>query len=184
MLNRLPTSHLLHSFVFLIALLSAGCSASRKAADAGQQPVKATSSDRELRKRYAAKLSASSGDIENASLYRFIDEWYGVPYRYGGNGKNGVDCSGFSNKLYAAVYSLPIQRTAQLQYNACKKIKRKRLREGDLVFFNEGGKKITHVGIYLVNAYFVHASTGSGVTISNLEDAYWDRHFVSGGKIR
>lgn len=129
-------------------------------------------------------MSASPGDIDNIVLYRFIDEWYGVPYRYGGNGKNGIDCSGFSNKLYATVYNTPIQRTAQLQYDASKKVKRKRLKEGDLVFFDGGGKKITHVGIYLLNGYFVHASTGGGVMISNLKDDYWIKHFVKGGKIR
>ena len=184
MLKRLPTTYLLLSFAFLSALLSASCSASRKAASTEQGTSKATSSERELRKRYAARLSASSGDIDNIPLYRFIDEWYGTPYRYGGNGKNGVDCSGFSTKLYAAVYNVPIQRTAQLQFNTCRKVRKKKLREGDLVFFNEGGKKITHVGVYLVNEYFVHASTGNGVTISNLNDTYWDRHFAGGGRLR
>jgi probable lipoprotein NlpC len=184
MFKHLLRTPLLLSFAFLAAIASASCSASRRAATSEKQPPKTVGSERELRKKYAARLSASSGDIDNLSLYRFIEEWYGVPYRYGGNGKNGVDCSGFSTKLYAAVYDLPIQRTAQLQFNACKKVRKRKLREGDLVFFDEGGKKITHVGVYLINEYFVHASTGNGVIISNLRDSYWSRHFAGGGRLR
>jgi cell wall-associated NlpC family hydrolase len=181
MVQRLPGKLLLCFALTMITLLSA-CSSSRKVAGSG--PSKAPLTERELRQKYATRVSAASGDIDNIALYRFIDEWYGVPYRYGGNGKNGVDCSGFSTKLYAAVYSTSIQRTAQLQYESCKRIRRKKLREGDLVFFHEGGKRITHVGVYLMNAYFVHASTGRGVMISNLEDTYWDEHFAGGGRIK
>lgn len=174
---------LLLSFVVAAATISTGCSSSRKMTGPGHKPA-VSLTERELRQKYAGKIAASAGDIDNIPLYRFIDEWYGVPYRYGGNGKNGVDCSGFSTKLYAGVYNTPIARTAQQQYDACKKVKKKKLKEGDFVFFNEGGRKITHVGIYLINDYFVHASTGNGVMISNLNDAYWEDHFAGGGKLR
>jgi len=165
------------------AMLLGSCSASRKAATA-KSTASTPLSERELRKKYAARIAASPKDIDNITLYRFIDDWYGVPYRYGGNSKSGVDCSGFSLKLYASVYDKAIPRTAQLQYGASRKVKKRKLREGDLVFFHEGGKKITHVGVYLKNRYFVHASTGRGVMISNLDDDYWEAHFVKGGKLR
>jgi lipoprotein Spr len=184
MFKHLRAAQLLSFLIFIIAIVSASCSASRKTAGSNARSPGTASSERELRKKYASRLSVSSGDIRNVLLYRFIDEWYGTPYRYGGNGKNGIDCSGFSTKLYAGVYDMPIQRTAQQQFNASKRVKRKKLREGDLVFFNEGGKRITHVGVYLTNAYFVHAGTGNGVIISNLNEAYWQRHFAGGGRLR
>ncbi len=183
MLKRLLHSPFLLLCIAVAAIIGTGCSSSRKVAGTGHKPP-ASLTERELRQKYAGRVAASAGDIDNIPLYRFVDEWYGVPYRYGGNGKSGVDCSGFSTKLYASVYNMPIVRTAQQQYDASKKVKRKKLKEGDLVFFNEGGRKITHVGVYLINDYFVHASTGNGVMISNLNDAYWEDHFAGGGKLR
>lgn len=164
-------------------LLLSSCAAGRKAAAGHTSQPGRQLSEQELRKRYAAKVAAAPGDIDNIPLYRFIHDWYGTPYRYGGNGKNGVDCSGFSVQLYSSIYKKAIPRTAQLQYNASRKVRKGRLREGDLVFFKEKGKKITHVGVYLTNRYFVHASTGNGVMISNLDDDYWEAHFVKGGKL-
>ena len=181
MTKRLAFSTLLLPFFALLTLcLLPACSSSRKVTG---KPRQTPLTERELREKYASLVSVSPRDIDNIVLYRFIDEWYSVPYQYGGNSKKGVDCSGFSVKLYAAVYHTPLPRTAQQQYDSCEKIKRKKLREGDLVFFHEGGKRITHVGAYLVNGYFVHASTGSGVVISNLSDSYWQRHFAGGGRM-
>jgi len=172
-------------FIFFAAIIFTSCSHSRKLASGNTTKGRRTSlTEKELRQKYASRVAASPGDIDNISLYRFIDDWYGVPYRYGGTGRNGIDCSAFSTKLYTAVYSTNIPRTAQLQYDSSKKIRKGKLKEGDLVFFNEGGRKITHVGVYLRNHYFVHASTGRGVMISNLDDDYWEEHFVKGGKIK
>lgn len=176
--------HLLLPLVLITAFCMASCSHSRKLASGNTTPGKTALNDKDLRKKYASRIAASPQDIDNLSLYRFIDTWYGTPYRYGGTGRNGIDCSAFSGKLYTTIYSTNIPRTAQLQYDASKKVKKGKLKEGDLVFFNEGGRKITHVGVYLRNHYFVHASTGNGVIISNLDDNYWDEHFVKGGKIR
>lgn len=159
------------------------CHTSRKVATVEKKQPAQPLSDQQVRRKYAPRLSVRPSDLGNPDLYRFIDDWYGVPYRYGGNNKGGIDCSGFSTRLYAAVFSKTIQRTAQLQYNSSKRVKRRKLKEGDLVFFNEGRRKITHVGIYLHNAFFVHASIGGGVMISNLDDPYWERHFAGGGRM-
>jgi lipoprotein Spr len=73
-------------------------------------------------------------------------------------------------------------RTARDQYASCIKLDKEDMQQGDLVFFNTRGG-ISHVGLYLGNGYFTHASTSIGVTISNLSETYWSRKFVSGGRL-
>ncbi|MBC7826855.1 MAG: C40 family peptidase [Chitinophagaceae bacterium] len=116
-------------------------------------------------------------------MLEFIEEWYGTPYRYGGTSKQGVDCSAFVNFFMSAVYGLSVPRNSKEQYSAAKKIKKKQLEEGDLVFFNTRGG-VSHVGVYLGNNKFAHASTSSGVTISDLDDDYYDRRYVGSGRVR
>lgn len=171
-----------------LSCLLISCGASRKTTrNTVETPVKPREplSEKALQKKYAAKLQASPGDLDNTALYYFIDEWYGTPYRYGGNTRAGVDCSGFVVQLYKSVFESGLPRTAKQQFDASKKIKKvKKLEEGDLVFFNDGRGRISHVGVYLMNNFFVHSGTGSGVIIGNLEDDYWREHFVAGGKRR
>ena len=181
---------ILQTFLLAAALscLLISCGASRKTArhnvETPARPYQPLS-EKALQKKYAAKLQASPGELDNTRLYYFIDEWYGTPYRYGGNTRSGVDCSGFVVQLYTKVFGSTLPRTAMQQFDASKKIKKTRkLEEGDLVFFNDGRGKVTHVGVYLMNNFFVHSGTGSGVIIGNLEDDYWREHFVAGGKRR
>jgi len=79
------------------------------------------------------------------------------------------------------VYEIPVPRTEKQQYAECKKIRKKELKEGDLVFFNTR-KGVSHVGVYLANNYFVHASL-NGVTISSLDDAYYSRKYIGAGRV-
>jgi len=140
---------------------------------------------KDIRKKYAAMLGVRPKDLDNAALYKFIDRWYGTNYRLGGCDISGIDCSGFVQKLYSEVYGVDLVRTAIDQFGSCKRIKRyKDAEEGDLVFFRvHSRKKITHVGIYLANDYFVHASRSQGVIISNLNEEYWQRYFAGAGRI-
>ena len=127
-------------------------------------------------------------DIEmedNHSLYIESASWIGVPYRNGGISKRGVDCSGLTSAIYKKVYHKKLQRNSDDQREKdCKKISKGKLREGDLVFFHNGRKKkhATHVGIYLKNGKFIHTSTSRGVIISTLDDEYWKKHWLSGGR--
>ncbi len=119
------------------------------------------------------------------SLYEFVVEWYGVPYRYGECSKNGVDCSGFVNMLYQKVYHKNLERQAdEIFHRQCKKIDKKDAEEGDLVFFKIESKKITHVGVYLRNNKFVHASTKKGVMISDLNEPYYQKYFFAIGRVK
>jgi NlpC/P60 family len=132
--------------------------------------------------KYAMMLGVEVESLKNLALFKFIDDWFGTRYHLGGDSKDGIDCSALTQDLLLTVYGLVVPRTARQQYRATVHVKRKNLREGDLVFFNTHGG-VSHVGLYLDNDYFVHASTSQGVTISSLDDSYYKRHFICGGRI-
>ena len=136
-----------------------------------------------LQIRYAVLLSTPAEEVKNTKMFEFIDDWYGTPYRLGGTTKKGVDCSAFSQFLFSSVYGLSIPRTAREQYNLTSRISRTQLNEGDLIFFNTRGG-ISHVGVYLQNNKFVHASTSGGVMISDIFDEYWAKKFVGVGRLK
>jgi len=139
---------------------------------------------KELRRKYASILQTRPGTIKNKRLYYFIDEWSGVHYKWGGNDKNGVDCSGFVHQLYQSVYGVKIRRTVATLHEETRNFRKlRKLREGDLVYFKEEDDP-SHVGVYLRNGYFVHSSKGTGVHISNLKESYWQKTFAGGGKVR
>ncbi|HTN39076.1 MAG TPA: NlpC/P60 family protein [Arachidicoccus sp.] len=134
--------------------------------------------------KYAGILGVTSNKVRDIDLFEEVDDWYGTPYSYGGSSKNGIDCSAFSRTLFNEVYNKSLPRTAQQQYDYCRHIKKNQLEEGDLVFFHTtSGSRITHVGIYLQNGKFVHASTSSGVMISDLDDYYWRKTYRAAGRI-
>ena len=136
-----------------------------------------------IKDKYASMINVMPNQISNVMLYRFIDEWYGVKYRMGGTTKKGVDCSAFVQHLYQYVFGYNILRTACLQFKESKKIAKDDLKEGDLVFFKIGTSRISHVGVYLRNNFFVHSASSKGVSIANLSNAYWSRYFAGGGRI-
>ena len=131
--------------------------------------------------KYAQLMDTEIEAISNLALFSFIEEWWNTSYRYGGTTKKGIDCSALTSLLLSTVYAIGIPRTARDQYAACDKIDRNELQEGDLVFFNTRGG-ISHVGVYLSNDHFVHASTSNGVTISSLNDDYYSKRFLGAGR--
>jgi lipoprotein Spr len=131
--------------------------------------------------RYSILLNTEVEYLSNKALYDMISEWWGTPYKIGGMTKKGVDCSAFVQTLMGGVYELPLPRTASEQKAMCTQIPKEELAEGDLVFFNTRGG-VSHVGIYLHNNKFVHASTSGGVTISDLAEPYWEKRFIGAGK--
>lgn len=136
-----------------------------------------------LQAKYAMILNIEVESITNLPLYSFINEWFGAPYHMGGNDKDGIDCSGFSCTLLRKIYSVNTPRTAKEQYEASDHVNKDQLCEGDLVFFNTFGG-VSHVGVYLANGYFVHASTNYGVTISNLNEGYYREKFIGAGRVK
>jgi len=130
------------------------------------------------------KLGLSNKEIRDSKLFKFINDWYGVPYKYGGCTKTGVYCSCFTNNLFEAVYGRKTPRTAGDIYKECEKVNMEKIKQGDLLFFKTNGNSISHVGVYLKNNKFVHASTSKGVMINDLEEAYYKKYFYSAGRLK
>lgn len=133
--------------------------------------------------KYAVLMDMEVESLPNKVLLDAVDEWYGVRYRSGGNTHSGVDCSGFTVAVYAAAYGLTIPRVSRDQYKTCRKISTTDLQEGDLVFFNTNGRGVSHVGVYLGNNKFMHASVSRGVMVSDLFESYYMKRFVGAGRI-
>ena len=129
-----------------------------------------------------SKAKRSNSHIAKKKSEKFIEKWWATPYRYGGATKDGIDCSAYSGTLVHDVYGTVLSRTARSQYQECDKIKKENLREGDLVFFKTR-RGVSHVGVYLANGYFTHASTSSGVMISSLDEEYYSKRYIGGGRI-
>lgn len=108
------------------------------------------------------------------SLEAQREDWQGVPYRYGGLSQKGVDCSGFVYLTFLTRLGMEVPRTTSDLLKEGEPVKRSQLRVGDLVFFRTGpGNR--HVGIYMGNGEFLHASTSRGVMTSSMNNPYW-RH--------
>ena len=120
----------------------------------------------------------------NENLKDFLDEWLHTRYSRGGSSRRGTDCSGFVNSLYRDVYGIKLSRSSYTMINDVVKVPVSELKEGDLVFFKIRGGRISHVGFYLKDHYFVHAARRGGVIISSLDEPYYKRTFYAGGRVR
>lgn len=140
------------------------------------------------KKYFAKKLSVSQDEIINERLYNFIKSWEGTKYVWGGESRNGIDCSALVQQLYSYVYKKELPRTAE-EMTLDKRLELfksdENLREGDLVFFRLNEERIiTHVGIYLKNDKFFAANLVGGVEIANLKKQYWKKNFMAAGRFK
>ena len=118
------------------------------------------------------KVDLNNPAVVKNKLYSQYNNWKGVKYRMGGLTKSGIDCSGFVYRTFRSQFGVNIPRTTKLQSSTGKIISKNKLQPGDLVFFKTS-TKVRHVGIYLENNNFLHASTSRGVMISKLDNIYW-----------
>lgn len=126
----------------------------------------------------------SGKDLPGERIVSQARRWLGTPYRYGGETRQGTDCSGMVMVLYRDVAGIKIPRNSGKQQEFCKLIQRSELNPGDLVFFSSSRKgRVSHVGIYAGRDKFIHASSSQGVIISSLEEDYYRRHFHSAGRV-
>jgi cell wall-associated NlpC family hydrolase len=132
--------------------------------------------------KYAVLMNTEVESLPNKTLLNAVDEWYGVRYRKGGNTKNGIDCSGFTEAVFLAAYGLQLPAVAREQYRISRKISTTELKEGDLVFFNTTGG-VSHVGVYLGNNKFIHATVTRGVMVNDLYETYYAKRYIGAGRI-
>lgn len=119
-----------------------------------------------------------------AQLNEQLSQWHGTPYRYGGMGRGGVDCSGFVYLTFRDRFDLQLPRTTVAQTDIGTRISKDELLPGDLVFFKTGsGENGLHVGIYDTDDQFIHASTSQGVIRSSLNNIYWKKVFWQARRI-
>ncbi|PEN04974.1 hypothetical protein CRI93_14305 [Longimonas halophila] len=147
----------------MLALVAGGCGSS---APTTQTP--------------APESSAPSSDL----LERWKTEaarWEGVPHQWGGTTRRGIDCSAFVQTLYRDVVDVRLPRTTRAQVRTGARVHSRDLRPGDLVFFRLD--KSRHVGVYLENGRFVHASSSQGVAVSNLHTSYWTERYWTARRI-
>lgn len=110
-------------------------------------------------------------------------KYMGTPYKFGGNDKQGIDCSGVIYNAFTT-FDIKIPRVSHQQANTFRTLKKlKKARKGDLVYFKTAGSKINHTGVIVKKKgkrkiLFLHASTSGGVRIDNLSSEYWKNKFV------
>lgn len=125
----------------------------------------------------------------NKKKERFLKEilsYLNTPYRYGGTTRKGIDCSAFTQKVYDNSMKISLPRTAREQYKQWEPFKdREKLKFGDLIYFNTSRRYYPgHVGIYLEDNFFAHASSSRGVIISTLKNKYYKTKFIGANRVK
>ncbi len=140
------------------------------------------------REQLSQQLGFKVTKKDNLSLYAEAAKWLGTPYRYGGSTRKGIDCSALVAQIYLHTYKKKLERNTQAIANKnCRKVSKRNLKSGNLVFFNTTKKKkkgVNHVDLFLKNGYFIHASTSKGVIISNLQEDYYKKNWKQGGAVK
>lgn len=170
------------SFSFLLA-----CGSSKRAPKKESQSKLRSKRIPQLKKEKTKEADLKKNHPNNLDrndeLYAFIEKWKGVPHKMGGMSTRGVDCSGLVIQIYKEVYDEAFtNRRARDIFTELDVVSKNDLLEGDLVFFKIRSRNIDHVGLYLSDGNFVHASSSRGVMISNLNEAYYKKRFFKGGR--
>lgn len=167
-----------------IALFISALSVNAQTKSVPNNTTENASDDQEsLAKTYLSQImGVALSATSNLKLFEVVHDWIGTPYRFGGSSRRGIDCSGFTKEIYSKVFNLTIKRNSRDIFSMVNPVRRDELKEGDLVFFKIRSRRISHVGVYLGNGRFAHASS-RGVAISNLEDRYYSRYFYKGGRL-
>lgn len=122
-------------------------------------------------------FKALNKKLLQAGIASTAEKYIGVPYRWGGQTPAGFDCSGFSEYIFAQ-NGLTLPRMSAAQYSSGLPIAKSSLEVGDLVFFSTYKPGPSHLGIYMGNGQFIHASSSRGVMISSLANSYWSSHYI------
>lgn len=135
-------------------------------------------------KKYSSKWGIELTGKEDVEFLEAIDGWLGVPYVYGGESKQGTDCSGMIQTLYKQIYGISLQRSANDMQKDVDFIDLDKGILGDILFFKINFKTVGHVALYLGQRKFIHATVSRGVIISCLDEAYYSKRYYKCGKLK
>lgn len=123
--------------------------------------------------------------VDARAVVDVAKRWLGVKYRYGGEGRDGIDCSALMMNVYREALGVKLPRTSRAQRDYSTHVNRRDLQPGDLVFFStlKNRSGVSHVGLYIGNDRFIHASSSRGVVVSQLSDKYFVSHYHSSGRV-
>lgn len=171
--------------LFLSVMILAGCAGTPKEPSSSVSRV-------QHEQRYAASIERfsiardvadrlwntrrTSPTLIRDALMAEHDYWVGTPYRLGGESRHGVDCSALVQQIFDKAFALDLPRTTKGQVLEGRRIETDELKPGDLVFFRPSSA-YRHVGIYVGDGHFLHASASRGVIISRMDNVFWRRHF-------
>jgi len=143
-----------------------------------------TKRERELTKKHGQlSLAGKSGRLNTDKMNGAVNKLIGTPYRFGGDSERGIDCSAFTRRVYRS-QNVELPRNSREQARVCASVAYPSVRTGDLIFFDTSiNGSISHVGVYLGNGTFAHASSSKGVTKSSLKEKYYVKRFVKGGRV-
>lgn len=181
--------HFLVIFIALVTALAAAIPASATTSAPDSLEAEAASATElahpKLCELFSRKFNLKIEAEDPIELFSFVARWLGTPYRYGGLSKRGVDCQGFVRVIYDSLYCQTLPAGAGSQYHVCDPVPKDSLQAGDLLFFTIGTRSISHVGIYLKDGWFAHATvSGVGVVMSRLDAPYYRRWFFRAGRVR
>ncbi|NNK85429.1 MAG: hypothetical protein HKO91_07760 [Desulfobacterales bacterium] len=132
-------------------------------------------------RKQMASISLSERQVRKLLLKEYRS-WKGTPHKLGGNTKKGVDCSGFVHQIYKRVFNIKVPRSTKLLMRAGLRIEKKELKPGDIVTFRPPTFP-RHVGIYIGDNKFIHASKSKGVSMTDLNNSYWEKCYYSSRRI-
>jgi probable lipoprotein NlpC len=146
------------AFVMLLVIFVSGCVANKPKSN-----------------NYQNSNSSPVHKVEQ-QLLGYYSDWEGTPYRYGGNSRDGIDCSAFVKNAYQSVFEIKVPRTTLGQAELGKKVSKSELLPGDLVLFKTS-RRVRHVGVVVSANQFMHVSEKKGVIISALDNVYWRKKY-------
>ncbi len=156
--------------LFITLLLITGCST--RTAKSGT-----STQTKRYKTHYSSKTQHEQINYKDLDkLYPYHNKWHLTPYKFGGFGSDGIDCSAFVQRAYWDLFHIKIPRTTKEQVKVGQKVPRSSIKTSDLVFFKTG-YNTRHVGIYLQHGDFINASSSHGIIISNINDPYWKKRF-------
>lgn len=165
---------LLYTLVPVAFLFIAGCASNARAPVAPEPEITIIEE--------IVEPAIDFNEFVKARLMAQYNEWKGTPYKYNSISNKGIDCSGFMLVTFKSQFGIEMPRSTDMQVKLGEPVPKSELQIGDLVFFKTGSRE-RHVGVYIGDSQFMHASTREGVKISSLDNKYWKKTYWTSKRI-